>query len=128
VGIVWAGLCLTVLAGCAGSQDDTVREVAEGFHDAVAAGDGAAACAVLAPTTRDELEQSTGKECRAAILEEDLPDVTGDGDPDVFGSMAEVAYAGDTVFLTRLPDGWRVLAAGCTPQPVGPHECLVKGA
>ena len=85
----------------------------------MADGDGAAACALLAPTTRSELEQSTGKECAVAILEE-APDAGGDGgDVQVFGVMAQVRWDGDTVFLTRMPDGWRVLAAGCVPRCEG---------
>ncbi len=122
-----AGLCVALLAGCSGSQDDAVAEVAREFHEAVAAGDGAAACGVLAPTTRSEVEQSAGKQCAVAILEEQIPGVSGEGSSSVFGTMAQVRYAGDVVFLTRMPAGWRVLAAGCVERSVGPANCLVKG-
>lgn len=116
------------LSGCGGSQDAAVADLAERFRGAVADGDGAAACALLAPATRGELEQSTGKECAAAILEE-APGARGEGgDVQVFGTMAQVRGDGDTVFLTRMPDGWRVLAAGCAPRAKAPYECAVKGA
>ena len=116
------------LSGCGGSQDAAVRDLAEEFYGAVADGDGAAACALLAPTTRSELEQSTGKECAVAILEEP-PMLGGDGgDVQVFGVMAQVRRDGDTVFLTRMPDGWRVLAAGCAPRPTAPYDCACEGS
>jgi hypothetical protein len=104
-----------------------VADVAREFHEAVAAGDGAATCGVLAPTTRSEVEQSAGKECAVAIIEEPIPGVSGAGSSSVFGTMAQVRYAGDVVFLTRMPSGWRVLAAGCVERAAGPADCLVKG-
>ena len=36
-------------------------------------------------------------------------------------------WTGDTVFLLRFPDGWRVSAAGCTPQGEAPYDCEVQG-
>ena len=116
------------LSGCGGSQDTAVADQAERFHRAVADGDGSAACALLAPVTRSELEQSTGKECAVAILEEAPAARSEGGDVQVFGTMAQVRGDGDTVFLTRMPDGWRVLAAGCAPRAKAPYECAVKGA
>lgn len=120
-------LALGLLAGCGGSQDVAVSDVAEEFYTSVADGDGAAACALLAPTTRSELEQSSGKKCATAILQE-TPQAHGDsGIVEVFDTMAQVRFDGDTAFLTRMPNGWRVLAAACSPRPVGPHDCRVKG-
>jgi hypothetical protein len=43
--------------------------------------------------------------------------------------MGEVRYAGETAFLVHLRSGWRVMAAGCTPQSGDrPYDCKVKGA
>ena len=115
------------LAACGGSEDAAVTNVAEEFYSAVAEGDGAAACALLTPGTRSELEQSSGKECPAAILEE-APSTPGDGGvAEVFNTMAQVRWDGDTAFLARMPDGWRVLAVACEPRAVGPYDCKVKG-
>jgi hypothetical protein len=123
-----SGIALLALAcsvsACGGSQDGAVTEVAGSVHR----GDGAAACATLAPTTRSELEQSSGKPCAAAILEEVSDDRGDGGDVQVFGSMAQVRWRDRAVFLTRMPDGWRVLAAGCVPRAVGPDDCAVTGA
>jgi hypothetical protein len=124
---VLLGALLATLTGCGGSQDVAVGDVAEQFYFSVSRGNGAAACALLVPSTRSELAQSSGESCDKAILEE-VSDARSDEDVvEVFGTMARVEYSGDTVFLTRLPDGWHVLAAGCTPRHDAPYDCDVKG-
>ncbi len=45
-----------------------------------------------------------------------------------FGTMAQVRWGDEAVFLTRLPGGWRVLATGCAPRGDAPYDCAVKGA
>jgi hypothetical protein len=128
-GIVLLAVGLS-LSACGGSQDAAVSEVVERFYSAVEDGDGEAACALLVPATRRELEQSSGTACAAAILAEDGDLGSGDGGVvEVYDTMAQVRFEGDTAaFLARLPDGWRVLAAACTPRAVGPYDCTVKGA
>lgn len=101
--------------------------VAEDFYAALARGDGAAACELLAPATRDELEQSAGKPCATAVLEEDVPRAGKARDVDVYGSAGEVELDGDTAFLGEFRDGWRITAVGCTPQPPEPYDCQVAG-
>lgn len=104
-----------------------MREVARDFYVALSQHDGRAACDLLAPTTRSELEQSSGKDCSVAVTEEVQPA----GDPQqvsVFGTSAQVRYDGDTAFLSRFRYGWRVLAAACRPRTSGPYDCSVKGA
>lgn len=116
------------LSACGGSQDGAVREVAEKFYAAVTDGDGEGACELLVPATRSELEQSSGKECAMAILD-DAPQAHGDsGVVEVYATMAQVRWDGDTAFLARMPGGWRVLAAGCRPRADDPYDCAVKGA
>ena len=124
-----AAACAAVLplSGCAGAQDDAAERAAEAFYAAVAAGEGAAACAALAAPTREELEQSSGKPCEQAVLEEDVPEVGGPVDVQVFGVMAEVTYEADRAFLSRYADGWRVVAAACRTDRSGRYDCLVKG-
>ena len=56
---VVVALAVSALSGCGlGAREDAAAEVAERFHSALADDDTAAACEVLAPATRDELEQS----------------------------------------------------------------------
>jgi len=114
-------------AGCGSSQDGAVEEAAGEFYAALAARDGGRACALLAPSTRSEVEQSTGKPCSSAILEERLPDPSSPQAVEVFGTAGEVRYDGEVAFLAAFADGWRVVAAGCTPQDPHPYDCLVAG-
>jgi hypothetical protein len=82
---------------------------------------------VLAPDTAAELEESAGKPCPQAILDEDLPEpgaVTGTA---VYGQWAQVRLNGDTIFLGVFADGWRVVAAGCTPHDDQPYDCTLQG-
>jgi hypothetical protein len=41
--------------------------------------------------------------------------------------MAQVRYAGETAFLTRFEDGWRIVAAACTPVR-SRYDCSIQGA
>ena len=118
------------LAGCASAGDraDAAADVAVRMLAAADAQDGTAACAALAPDTLDELEQSAGKPCADAILEEDLPAPGRVAGADVYGQWAQVRLDADTVFLAVFPDGWRVVAAGCTPRGERPYDCRVEGS
>lgn len=128
IGVALVAGLTVLLTGCGSGHRDAVREVAGRFYGAIAARDGAAACALLAPTTRSELEESSRQPCPKAVLGEGIPTV---GDPTsvkVFGTMGQVRFSGETAFLSRFPFGWRVLAAACTPQRAHPYDCKVKGA
>jgi hypothetical protein len=115
------------VSGCSHAQDDAVQDTANRFYAAVAGGDGESACSVLASATRSELEQSAGKPCAQAILDEDVPKVVDPQEIEVFGTMAQVRYDNDVTFLTRFEDGWRVVAAACTPARIR-YDCSLQGA
>ena len=118
------------LSGCSGVDQGAATEAAQQFYAAVQQRDGDAACTLLMASTRSELEQSAGKPCPAAILDEDIPTPNGPGATVVFGTMAQVRYPGETAFLTRSGQGWRVLAVSCGDRPEGPerpYDCQVKG-
>ena len=124
---VVAVACLA-MAGC-GVRETGPQQVAEQLSGAVARGDGSAACALLAPPTRHELEQSSGSACSEAILEEGLPQPGAVDRTSVFGSMSQVGFVHDTFFLSRYPAGWRVLAAGCSAgaRSEAPYDCELRG-
>ncbi|MEI7058996.1 hypothetical protein WBG06_24450 [Nocardioides sp. CCNWLW239] len=122
-----AALLPLTLTGCGSGQDEAVRDRAAAFHEALAAQEWARACALLAPETRSELTSAAQMPCPGALAEEKLPAPGPVDRVDVFGTMAEVRYQGETLFLSRFADGWRLLAAGCTPQHPRPYDCAVHG-
>jgi hypothetical protein len=99
------------------ARNDEVEEAARHFYDALAAQDGGGACGWLAPPTRQDVEQSAGKPCDEAIVEEGVASATGTPHVEVYGAMGQVRWSRETTFLTRYQDGWRVLAAGCALPP-----------
>jgi hypothetical protein len=121
-------LSLLALAGCssAGDRGTAVAASATGLLRAVAAGDGSAACARLAPETAAEVAQSAGKPCAEAILEEELPAPGRVLGTAVYGQRAQVRLDDDTVFLGAFGGGWRVVAAGCTGRGEQPYDCVVE--
>lgn len=122
--------CLVVAAGtlgaCGGTQDAAASSAAQQLLDAVGRGDGAAACDALAPPTRSELEDSSGKPCAQAVLDEDLGDGSGRKHVEVFDTMAQVALGSDTLFLSRFDGQWLVVAAACTRVAGRPYDCSIE--
>ena len=116
------------VTACSGGRDAEVSAAAEDFFTAVADGDGDAACQLLTPATRSELETSTGAPCAEAVLDEVN---TADASPAVavYGDAARVRVGNQTAFLVLVEGGWRVTAAGCTAPPTEnvPYDCTVSG-
>ena len=101
--------------------------MAQQFAAAVDAGDSEAACALLAPATREALVADAQAPCADALLDEDLPPAGDAPEPEVYGTAAQVRSATDTVFLGLFDGGWRVTAAGCAADGDRPYECAVEG-
>ncbi|MFC9847973.1 hypothetical protein ACFWFF_12495 [Streptomyces sp. NPDC060223] len=123
-------VALLVLSGCGGTgaRGADATTAVEAFERAVTSGRALAACALLAPETRDELEDSGRMTCVAALGEEQLPEGGPVRSVDVYGRQAMVTLRNDTLFLSQFPGGWRVVAAGCEPERDRPYKCQVKGA
>lgn len=124
-----AGVAVVVvgsLVGC-GTAAAPAAAVGNEFYRAVGGADWSAACALLAPETKAELEQSAGKACAAALADEALPDPGPEGRSVEYGTMTQVRYRQDTVFLARFQSGWRVMAAGCSAVPGHPYDCRLQG-
>jgi hypothetical protein len=116
-----------MLAGC-GSDEDDAAGVTRSFFEAVAAGDGATACAELSESTREKLEKDEGAPCPEGLGKLDLggeSDVTG---THVSGTAATVSLVGgEHAFLDRTSKGWRIAAAGCKPAaPEEPYDCELE--
>ena len=112
--------------GCGSGHEDAVLDVGDTYGQAVSSGRWASACALLAPTTRSELQQSAGKPCDQALREEEPPAVSGDPAVHVYGSQAQLKYDGETLFLSQYDGRWRIVAAACEPRSRRPHDCSVK--
>ena len=121
------GVLVLTMAGCGSSESSAVPEVAQRFYRAVAAGDGAAACALLAPPTVAEVEQTAKAPCRTAILDQEIPAAGEVTRSARYGGQAQVRLRGDTAFLSEFGDGWKVVAAGCTARGEAPYDCKVSG-
>jgi hypothetical protein len=121
-------LALLVLAasGCTSADQDDAVAAADGFVTAVDRHDGKAACAVLAPATVSELEQSTKKPCEQAVLEEARP-ASPRVDAKTYATMAQVRYRDDVLFVTRFGSTWKVMAAACTKKTGDPYDCDIQG-
>ncbi|HEX4816149.1 MAG TPA: hypothetical protein VFV66_25675 [Nonomuraea sp.] len=120
-------LTLAALAAVSGCAVDTASpaRAAERFHAALAAHREEAACGMLSRKTAEKLPDP-GQSCAGALRELRLgPGGTATA-VTVWGEEAQVRLAGDTLFLHRFSDGWRVRAAGCEPVRDLPYECEVE--
>lgn len=115
-----------LLSSCSGSQDESAASVAERFVQAASQQQGPTACSLLAPGAVKELEESSGRPCDRAVLEEDVGPEGAAVRVQVFDQMAQVRFETDTVFLSRFDGEWLVIAAACVPQPGRPYDCGVQ--
>jgi hypothetical protein len=115
------------LAGCSTSAEKhDAGDVAARFVAAVSARDGAAACGLLSEPARESVSGATDASCAEAVLNVDEHRSPVHG-VKVWGDAAQVRIGTDVVFLVHLHTGWRVVAAGCKPQPGAPYKCDVDG-
>ena len=122
-----AGVVLVTATACGSSSSTPSSHAAEQFYQALEAEDGTAACALLAPETREEIEDSAEAPCPTAILDEDIPSAGKVTATHLYGNQAQVRLSGDTAFLAEFDDGWKIVAAACTPRGERPYDCAVKG-
>jgi len=123
-------LSVAATSSCAALGPDTggAGDTAAAFASAVAHQDAVAACSLLAPETKSDVE-SAGASCEKALLGEDLPRAAGVQNVTAYGRSAQVVLHGDVVFLSRFADHdrWLVTAAGCRPRGDRPYHCAVSG-
>lgn len=116
---------MLVLAGTACAVDTaSPARAAERFHAAISAHQEEAACGLLARKTADRLPDP-GQTCADALRGLRFGPAGQVTEVSVWGEDAQVRLAGDTLFLHRFTDGWRVKAAGCRPVRDLPYECEV---
>ena len=137
VGLVTTPTCLyaavlavalvPAVAGCAGQgsvEEGSASRAALAFL-AEAGSRPSDACGLLAPETLGELEDAEGP-CPRSLPQQHLPEAATVRRVEVYGKDAIVHLDGDTVFLARFDEGWRVTAAGCTAGG-DRYDCAVKG-
>jgi hypothetical protein len=70
--------------------------------------------------------QSAGAPCPSALLRDPLPRPGPVTASTVYGDQAQVRLRGDTAFVARFADGWRLVALGCRPRASRPYDCEVE--
>ena len=116
-------LVLTALAGCGRSGDRAeARAVVERFYDAVRHDEGEVACAQLSSQTADALESQSGQSCASVVTRLDY-----EGGAvvraQVFITSARVDLrGGESAFLDREPEGWRISAVACRAEAGSPDK------
>ena len=103
-----------------------MRRAATDWLAAAESDDAARLCALLTPAAA-ESAATGGETCEQAVGDLDLPGGGSVGHVELWSDEAQVRAGTDTLFLVRLGDGWRVNAAGCTPQGDRPYDCDVEG-
>ncbi|MFE4999274.1 hypothetical protein ACFRH4_50165 [Streptomyces mirabilis] len=113
--------------GTVAERRDGVRDTAAVFETALREGAYDRVCTVLAPGTVQELEQSSASPCAKALSEASPTPGGALRRTDVYGNQARTVLSSDTLFLSHFNSGWKVVAAGCEPQPQQLYQCRIKG-
>ncbi|HEX8085034.1 MAG TPA: hypothetical protein VF529_12155 [Solirubrobacteraceae bacterium] len=125
-------LALALIAGGCGTADDRdqVDATVERFYDAVRQDDGEAACAELGESLLEQVESQTEQSCRGVVtrLEYEGGEIVA---TEVYVTNAKVDLrSGESAFLSRERDGWKLSAIGCKAEkgkPADrPFECEVE--
>jgi hypothetical protein len=127
-----SALVLAVLAaaltGCGTADDrEQARVVVERFYQAVRQDQGEQACGLLSSAAARALASQSGQPCRAVVTR--LEYVGGAVErTQVFITSARVDLrGGETAFLDREPEGWRITAVACKaeegPPNANPMDC-----
>lgn len=134
-GILTASALLAVtivapLTGCSagGSTRAAAVDAASDFAAAIADDRGADACALLVPDARQAVTDQTHRDCADGVLDLHLLSTVRTTSTEVHGRAAIVHGDGDALFLARSGSSWLVRAAGCTPVPDAPFDCVLDGS
>ena len=124
-GLLAVGLVCAGVAGAGCGQEDNreaVRAVTDRFHAALKAGDGAGACEQLGEDTRAELESQEQRPCPDAVTDLELQGGRI-ARIQVFVTNAKADLSsGESAFLDRGAEGWRLSAIGCRPELGKPSD------
>ncbi|MFF1478105.1 hypothetical protein ACFVYD_11110 [Streptomyces sp. NPDC058301] len=123
------GAVAAVLCGCGAPEArlEGARQAGRVFERALADADFPRACALLAPQTRQQLEDDQHQPCGPALRGENLVAAGELRGTQMYGRQALLSLRNDTLFLSQFKGGWKVVAAGCVPQGDKPYRCSLKG-
>ena len=114
---------VVLAAGCGTSEDrDPARAVVERFYDAVRDGDAEAACAELGESLLEQVESQTQQSCPAAITEFAYEPGEVEGVQVYITNAKADLRGGESAFLTREDDGWKLSAIACGPEKGKPAD------
>lgn len=116
-------LVLVLLAGCGTADDrDQARATVERFYDAIRAGDAEAACEELGESLLEEVESRARQACGDVILGFEFEGGAVDR-AEVYITNAKVDLAsGESAFLSREVDGWKLSAIACKAEKGKPAD------
>jgi hypothetical protein len=116
-------LVAVLAAGCGTSDDrDQSRATTDRFYTAIREDDGAAACEELSDSLLEQVESQTEESCEDVITRFQYDGGGIDG-VEVYITNAKVDLtSGESAFLSREPDGWRLTAIGCKPEEGKPAD------
>jgi hypothetical protein len=117
---------LLALSGCA-PDGTAAADAAQEFHQALDASDWSGACAMLQPDTREKTAQEQGSTCEDHLRNLQIQEPGTVMRTEIYGRSAFVEFEDDAVFLAAAEGGWKVTAAGCTPNGEAPYTCEVGG-
>jgi hypothetical protein len=114
---------VAIAAGCGTSDDrDQARETVERFYAAIEADDAEAACAELGESLLEQVESQTQQSCRGVITRFDYDGGAVDA-TEVYVTNAKVNLdSGESAFLSRERDGWKLSAIACKPEKGKPRD------
>ena len=121
--LLGAIILLALAAGCGTSDDrDQARAVVDRFYEALRADDGEAACAQLGESLLEQVESQTAQQCGDVItrLDYDGGAIVG---AEVYITNAKVDLrSGESAFLSRERDGWKLSAIACKAEKGKPAD------
>jgi hypothetical protein len=125
--LVLAGIApMLALSGCA-PDGAAPADTAEEFHQALSSSDWSSACSMLLSDTREKTAQEQESSCEDHLRNLQIQEPGTLTRTEIYGRGAFVEFENDAVFLAAAEGGWKITAAGCTPNGEAPYTCEVGG-
>ena len=117
---------LLALTGCA-PEGTAAADAAREFHQALSGSEWSAACSMLASDKREKTAREQESSCEDHLRNLQIQEPGTVTRTETYGRGAFVEFENDAVFLAAAEGGWKITAAGCTPNGDAPYTCEVGG-